>query len=975
MGERTEKREDETEDEGDRKGGEDGFQDYAEDEQCTNDDDRAKLKSPQDSLDVDHRKLEPLDPAWNEEISLEESSFSTRFAQSREKYLGDSWPLITRALKEHGISCELDLVDSRMTVSTTRKTRDPFFIFKARDLINLLSRSIPVAQAVKVLDDDMQCDIESTSSILQDKELFVNRRQRVFGLHGATSKAIELITECYMMLQERFVKCRLRLLGSNGAATLNRLWLMILLISWSVSSEAQSSSPPPAAAPLCPLDFTILNQYPGVANAVKNSANNTLQCVEYDAGLEAVIASYLKNSSYFLIPNGTSKACQTSYQSQLESQGVPSGFNISQTCKPNPLFSERGTDLCHSIQSAQDFRSLVPESQVNQLNSSCSGPLQPSSNCGVCNTAISPVVVTLNGLPGGTNMSCSDFVNIYTMAFVNTAGPTDPNTLLCLLYIAKYGGRGNSNLKFIGVGVGGMLFVCIIGALVIYYRYRRIQKADREARKKRTKDLLSASSVPTSSINWFDIDELKRATGNFNRNNILGTGGYGNVYKGILQDGSLVAVKRFKNCSPSGDKDFVHEVEMISSVKHRHLVEIRGCCVDSSSMNGHQRIIVYDYMSNGSLADHLFLKEGRPSEGGIVLSWATRKKIAVGVAKGLAYLHHDAVPAIFHRDIKSSNILLDQDWNARLADFGLAKFTPEGVSHVTTRVAGTYGYVAPEYALYGQLTEKSDVYSFGMVVLELVSGRKALAANSADPANTLLSDWAWPLVKQRRWREFVDPRMGNDIGSDEEMEGFILVGLLCAHPQVAYRPSIDQALKMLERGPFGVSVPDRPLPFTSGRAEIFEALSQESQENQDRSRRTGYSSFTLSSLSYHSSNYSGSLPASWYERKVSDKTQDMSFQSSDASASLPSLHEGRVSPDRTLERSIQSPEASLPLLEETEVSADIVQDMSMDIPASQLSTLDEETVSAYRTKVVDVEKHVSQDGARDADVEKQVSPD
>lgn len=298
--------------------------------------------------------------------------------------------------------------------------------------------------------------------------------------------------------------------------------------------------------------------------------------------------------------------------------------------------------------------------------------------------------------------------------------------------------------------------------------------------------------------------------------------------------GADIFLQRFKNCSPAGDKDFVHEVEMISSVRHRNLVVLRGCCIASSGVaEGHQRMIVYDYLPNGSLHDYLF-KSKKPS-----LDWPTRQKIAIGTARGIDYLHHGVQPAILHRDIKGGNILLDAHFNACLADFGLARFTPEGVTHISTRAAGTFGYVAPEYTFYDQVTEKSDVYSFGVVLLELISGRKALQ-NVED--FVLVSDWAWALVKDGKWREVLDPKMDNR-GSDEDMERFVMVALLCGHPRVACRPTITTALKILENHQKCPSVPDRPMPLTLERQQIELTFGSSSKLFSD----SGFQSFTTSS--------------------------------------------------------------------------------------------------------------------------------
>ena len=206
------------------------------------------------------------------------------------------------------------------------------------------------------------------------------------------------------------------------------------------------------------------------------------------------------------------------------------------------------------------------------------------------------------------------------------------------------------------------------------------------------------------------------------------------------------------------------------------------------------------------------------------MDWPRRQNIALGIARGLAYLHQEVQPAIIHRDIKASNILLDTDWNACLADFGLAKFTPEGATHLTTRVAGTQGYVAPEYVLYGQLTEKSDVYSFGVVLLELLTGKKILNAPSGPTEGfVLLTDWAWSFVKQGRTLDVLDPHM-SDLGPPDVLERFVLLALLCAHPQVPCRPSIDQALKIMENDLPIPTIPDRPVAFTMDITNIEHAV-------------------------------------------------------------------------------------------------------------------------------------------------------
>jgi serine/threonine protein kinase len=264
-----------------------------------------------------------------------------------------------------------------------------------------------------------------------------------------------------------------------------------------------------------------------------------------------------------------------------------------------------------------------------------------------------------------------------------------------------------------------------------------------------------------------------------------------------------------------GDEEFTNEVEIISHLRHRNLVPLRGCCIsDDDADEGKQMFLVYDYMPNGSL-DHYIFKDG--GDGGRrppPLSWAQRRGVVLDVARGLEYLHHGVKPGIYHRDIKATNILLGTDMRARVADFGLARRSREGQSHVTTLVAGTHGYLSPEYALYGQLTEKSDVYSFGVLVLEVMSGRRAL--DLSDPSGVvLITDWAWALVRAGRAAEVVAAALREREGPAgvHAMERFVLVGILCAHVTVACRPTMPEALRMLEGDMDVPELPERPQPY------------------------------------------------------------------------------------------------------------------------------------------------------------------
>ncbi|KAH0943058.1 LOW QUALITY PROTEIN: hypothetical protein HID58_002695, partial [Brassica napus] len=282
----------------------------------------------------------------------------------------------------------------------------------------------------------------------------------------------------------------------------------------------------------------------------------------------------------------------------------------------------------------------------------------------------------------------------------------------------------------------------------------------------------------------FTYEELARATNGFSEANWLGQGGFGYVYRGILRNGKEIAVKQLKAGSAQGEREFQAEVGIISRVHHRHLVALVGYCIADA-----QRLLVYEFAPNNTLEFHLHGK-GRPP-----LAWSSRLKIAVGSAKGLSYLHENCNPKIIHRDIKAANILLDFKFEAKVADFGLAKIALDTNTHVSTRVMGTFGYLAPEYAASGKLTEKSDVFSFGVVLLELITGRRPVDVNNTYADNSLV-DWARPLLtralEENKFEGLVDPKLNNEYDR-EEMARMVACAATCVRHSARRRPRMDQA--------------------------------------------------------------------------------------------------------------------------------------------------------------------------------------
>ncbi|XP_058093435.1 probable serine/threonine-protein kinase PBL23 [Magnolia sinica] len=293
-----------------------------------------------------------------------------------------------------------------------------------------------------------------------------------------------------------------------------------------------------------------------------------------------------------------------------------------------------------------------------------------------------------------------------------------------------------------------------------------------------------------AATHTFTFRELAAATKNFKSDCLLGEGGFGRVYKGHLRKSNqVVAVKQLDRNGLQGNREFLVEVLMLSLLHHPNLVNLIGYCVD-----GHQRILVYEYMALGSLEDHLL--DLSPNKG--PLDWNTRMKIAQGAAKGLEYLHDMANPPVIYRDFKASNILLDKDFNPKLSDFGLAKQGPTGdKNYVSTRVMGTYGYCAPEYAMTGKLTTKSDVYSFGVVFLEIITGRRAI--DSSKPKNEQnLVTWSQPLFKDRqKFTQMADPLLQGKYPKKGLYQA-LAIASMCLQEEASTRPLISDIVTALE---------------------------------------------------------------------------------------------------------------------------------------------------------------------------------
>lgn len=428
-------------------------------------------------------------------------------------------------------------------------------------------------------------------------------------------------------------------------------------------------------------------------------------------------------------------------------------------------------------------------SQLNSLqylrlnNNSLTGPIPlPLGNM----TQLTFLDLSFNNLSGPMPRRLAKTFNVFGNPMICATGKeADCNGTapmpLSLSQIPQPSARPTSHRVVLAFGSSlGCICLLILGfGFLLWWRHKHSKQIFLDVNDQHQEELC------LGNLRRFQFKELQAATHNFSSKYILGKGGFGNVYKGYLPDGTVVAVKRLKDGSNSGGEiQFQTEVEMISLAVHRHLLRLYGFCITPT-----ERLLVYPYMSNGSVASRL---KGKPS-----LDWSTRKRIALGAARGLLYLHEQCDPKIIHRDVKAANILLDDYCEAVVGDFGLAKLLDHRDSHVTTAVRGTVGHIAPEYLSTGQSSEKTDVFGFGILLLELITGQRALEFGKAANQKGAMLDWVKKIHQEKKLDMLVDKDLKSHYDRIE-LEEMVQVALLCTQYLPLHRPKMSEVVRMLE---------------------------------------------------------------------------------------------------------------------------------------------------------------------------------
>ncbi|XLR58708.1 hypothetical protein HN51_013089 [Arachis hypogaea] len=357
--------------------------------------------------------------------------------------------------------------------------------------------------------------------------------------------------------------------------------------------------------------------------------------------------------------------------------------------------------------------------------------------------------------------------------------------------------KGNKLRLLVGIGIGAALILSLLVCALILWKKSRGKKEDL------TFDLTMDDEFQKGSgPKRFGYNELRSATNKFSDPNKLGQGGFGSVYKGYLKNSNTnVAIKKISRESSQGIKEYATEVKIISQLRHRNLVQLIGWCHRKNDL-----LLIYEFMPNGSLDSHLY-------GGKSLLTWPTRYNIALSLASALLYLQEEWEQCVIHRDIKPSNIMLDSCFNAKLGDFGLARLVDHEKGSRTTLIAGTRGYIAPEYATSGKATKEADIYSFGVVLLEIASGKKPIIGLDSNKEDIItVVEWVWELYGTGKLLEAVDPKLCGEF-DENQMERVLGVGLWCVHPDYKFRPCIRQVIQVLQfEAPLPILPEKMPVP-------------------------------------------------------------------------------------------------------------------------------------------------------------------
>ncbi|KAF5798583.1 putative protein kinase RLK-Pelle-DLSV family [Helianthus annuus] len=441
-----------------------------------------------------------------------------------------------------------------------------------------------------------------------------------------------------------------------------------------------------------------------------------------------------------------------------------------------PTFNQGVDGLLSNIKDATPKTSnyyVASITQVTSENATVYATAQCIANinqtiCQTCmNAAYDKLTTCLPSTQGRfSDMAC--FVRYSELPFFDDNQTTDITTVLK--------GHSRKLVAIVAAAVGGVVLFFLILVLWLFYR------------RKKSKKTAQGPSDLNGAV-YYDYKDLKLATDNFSQANVLGKGGFGEVFKAILDDKNIVAVKRIQVQHAGGKEEFENEVKLISNIQHRNLLRLLGW-----SSQGSHLLLVLEYMPNGSLDRFLWGAQRG------TLDWNQRYEIILGIARGLAHLHDEFHFKIVHRDIKSSNILLGDDFRPKIADFGLARFQPEGQSHVSTRFAGTLGYTAPEYALQGILSDKVDTYSFGIVILEIISGRRSTELRPYGSSTCYLLEDAWEMYENTKHINVIDETLNLNKYEHEHVTKIIEIALLCTSSPASDRPIMSEVVSMLQEG-------------------------------------------------------------------------------------------------------------------------------------------------------------------------------